>query len=394
MIAPSLHVGDQVIVKQDHFQLFLTALSRKGYEVVGPTVRDGAIVYDTITSVADLPLGYTDEQEGGMYRLKQRGDEALFGYAVGPHSWKQFLHPPVIRLWQARRDDNGFHIDAEQQKAPKRAFLGVRSCELHAIAIQDRVFMGHQPGEGDPSPRRSSHYADPVYQARRNNICIIAVNCGQAGGTCFCTSMQTGPKATAGFDLALTEVLDADRHDFLFEIGTELGADILQDLPYRKASQEDMQVAEDILAHTAAHMGRSMDTHDIKDLLYRNLEHPRWNDVAARCLTCGNCTMVCPTCFCTTVEDVTDLTGERAERWRKWDSCYTMEFSYIVGGSVRSSTKARYRQWMTHKLASWIDQFGTSGCVGCGRCITWCPVGIDITEEVRAIRENESALHS
>ncbi len=394
MIAPSLHVGDQVILKQDHFQLFLAALSGKGYEVVGPTVRDGAIVYDTITSVADLPLGYTDEQEGGMYRLKQRGDEALFGYAVGPHSWKQFLHPPVIRLWQARRDDNGFHIDAEQQKAPKRAFLGVRSCELHAIAIQDRVFMGHQPGEGDPSPRRSSHYADPVYQARRNNICIIAVNCGQAGGTCFCTSMQTGPKATAGFDLALTEVLDADRHDFLFEIGTELGADILQDLPYRKASQEDMQVAEDILAHTAAHMGRSMDTHDIKDLLYRNLEHPRWNDVAARCLTCGNCTMVCPTCFCTTVEDVTDLTGERAERWRKWDSCYTMEFSYIVGGSVRSSTKARYRQWMTHKLASWIDQFGTSGCVGCGRCITWCPVGIDITEEVRAIRENESALPS
>jgi sulfhydrogenase subunit beta (sulfur reductase) len=136
-------------------------------------------------------------------------------------------------------------------------------------------------------------------------------------------------------------------------------------------------------------MGRTLDTADIKALLYRNYEHPRWDNAAARCLTCGNCTMVCPTCFCTTVEDVTDLKGEHAERWQKWDSCFTMDFSYIHGGIIRSSPKARYRQWMTHKLATWIDQFGTSGCVGCGRCITWCPVAIDITEEVRAIRESE-----
>jgi sulfhydrogenase subunit beta (sulfur reductase) len=374
-----LQVGDQVILEHEHFQQLFTALLSRGYEVVGPTVRDNAIVYDTLTSTADLPIGYTDEQDGGTYRLKKRGDEALFGYAVGPHSWKQFLHPPVIRLWQARSDGNSFRIDAENLEAPKRAFLGVRSCELHAIAIQDKVFTG-------------TRYTDPVYQARRGNVFIMAVNCGQAGGTCFCTSMQTGPKATAGFDLALTEVLDANRHYFVFEIGTELGAEILQDVPHRAASQDDIQLAEDIVARTAEHMGRSMDTTDIKGLLYRNLEHPRWNDVATRCLTCANCTMVCPTCFCTTVEDVTDLTGKQAERWRKWDSCYTMDFSYISGGSIRSSTKARYRQWMTHKLASWIDQFGTSGCVGCGRCITWCPVGIDITEEVRAIRQSDSIL--
>jgi Fe-S-cluster-containing hydrogenase component 2 len=138
-------------------------------------------------------------------------------------------------------------------------------------------------------------------------------------------------------------------------------------------------------------MGRSMDTTDIKELLYRNYDHPRWRNVASRCLTCANCTMVCPTCFCTTVEDVTDLTGNQAERWRKWDSCFTVDFSYIHGGSVRASPESRYRQWMTHKLATWIDQFGTSGCVGCGRCITWCPVAIDITEEVRAIRATDHA---
>jgi formate hydrogenlyase subunit 6/NADH:ubiquinone oxidoreductase subunit I len=373
---PQMH--DRVVVDHDHLQDLFEILTSEGYQVVGPTVREHAIVYDSLTSVADLPIGYTDEQDGGTYRLKKRADQAMFGYAVGPHSWKKFLFPPVMKLWQARREGNGFEVIAENNEVPKLAFLGVRSCELQAISIQDKVFMRND-------------YTDPTYQSRRNNLCIIAINCGQAGGTCFCTSMGTGPKANAGFDLALTEVLGNDIHYFVVEVGTQLGSELLQTIPHRDASLDDIQLAEDIVANTAEHMGRSMDTSNIKDLLYRNLDHQRWDDVASRCLTCSNCTMVCPTCFCTTVEDVTDLTGKQAERWRKWDSCFTMDFSYIYGGSIRASTKSRYRQWMTHKLGSWIDQFGTSGCVGCGRCITWCPVGIDITEEVRAIRESERA---
>lgn len=161
-------------------------------------------------------------------------------------------------------------------------------------------------------------------------------------------------------------------------------------MPNQEAQKKEKAAAERIVAKTATQMGRSMDTRDIKGLLYWNYEHPRWDDVANRCLTCANCTMVFPTCFCTTVEDTTELKGENAERWRKWDSCFTLDFSLIHGRSVRSSTKARYRQWMTHKLATWIDQFGSSGCVGCGRCITWSPVAIDITEEVRVIRESQS----
>jgi sulfhydrogenase subunit beta (sulfur reductase) len=373
---PKIH--ERVVVDRDHLQDLFVTLTSKGYQVVGPTIRDQAIVYDTLTSVADLPIGYTDEQDGGMYRLKKRDDLAMFGYVVGPHSWKKFLFPPVMRLWQARREGSGFDVIPENDEAPRFAFLGVRSCELHAISIQDKVFM-------------RTDYTDPTYQSRRNGLCIIAINCGQAGGTCFCTSVGTGPKVNSDFDLALTEVLEKDLHYFVIEVGSQLGSELLQTISHREASQDDIQLAEDIVANTAEHMGRSMDTTGIKDLLYRNLNHQRWDDVASRCLTCSNCTMVCPTCFCTTVEDVTDLTGEHAERWRKWDSCFTMDFSYIYGGSIRASTKSRYRQWMTHKLASWIDQFGTSGCVGCGRCITWCPVGIDITEEVRAIRESESA---
>jgi sulfhydrogenase subunit beta (sulfur reductase) len=379
MTLHALHVNDHVVLEHEHFEQLFTVLRSREYQVVGPTVRDHAIVYDTLTSVADLPVGYTDEQDGGAYRLKKRADTALFGYAVGPHSWKKFLHPPIIRLWQARREGNGFHITPEDRASPKYAFIGVRSCELHAIAIQDRVFM-------------RADYTDPTYQSRRKDLFIVALNCGQAGGTCFCVSMHTGPKATFGFDLALTEVLDANRHYFVVQVGTEMGAEVLSAVSYKEASAEDIQVAEQVVANTAQHMGRQMDIPptEVKGLLARNLEHPRWDDVAKRCLTCTNCTMVCPTCFCTTVEDVTDLAGEQAERWRKWDSCYTMDFSYIAGGSIRSSTRSRYRQWMTHKLSTWYDQFGTSGCVGCGRCITWCPVGIDITEEVRAIHKSES----
>jgi ferredoxin len=253
------------------------------------------------------------------------------------------------------------------------AFLGVRACELKAIAIQDGIFM-HGP------------YADPFYSLRRGNTFIIAVQCCMAGGTCFCASMGAGPRVDQGYDLSLTEILDPGQHYFLIEAGTESGARILQQIPHRPARADEIEKSERLLAGTESRMGRVLDTTDIKGLLYRNYEHPRWNEASRRCLTCTNCTIVCPTCFCASVEDRTDLTGENAERWRRWDSCFTMDHSYIHGGCVRSSGIARYRQWMTHKLATWIDQFGASGCVGCGRCITWCPVAIDITEEAAAIR--------
>jgi len=364
------------ILESKNLQRLVDVLLGDGYRVVAPTVRDGAIIYDEIASVEDLARGWTDKQDGGNYRLEKRNDNAFFGYNVGPHSWKKFLHPPVSRLFRAKKEGTGFQIVPDIDETPQFAFLGVRSCELHAIAVQDRVFIKGQ-------------FVDPVYQARREKIFTVAVNCGQAGGTCFCASMNTGPKASFGYDIVLTEVLDGSRHYFTVEAGTEKGAEVMSKIPLRKAKAAESETAEKIVAETVLQMGRYMDTTGIRDLLMRNYDHPRWDDVAARCLTCANCTMVCPTCFCTTVEDVTDLEGLTAERWRKWDSCFTVGFSYIHGGNVRNSAKSRYRQWMTHKLSAWIDQFDTSGCVGCGRCITWCPAAIDITEEVRAIRETE-----
>jgi sulfhydrogenase subunit beta (sulfur reductase) len=364
------------VVTPEGLQALFDALKQRSYRIVGPILRDGAIVYDDIASVGDLPKGWSDEQDGGHYRLHNRDDGALFGYAVGPHSWKKFLLPATQRLWSAERTEHGVAIAPEPRPIERFAFIGVRACDLNAIAIQDRVLIGG--GE-----------VDPRYQARRQGAFIVALNCSVAGGTCFCASMHTGPKTASGYDLALTELIDGHEHRFVVDVGSEEGSAMLAELPHRSATNEEMAAADAVVARTSANMGRVMHADDVHDLLLRNLNHPRWDEVATRCLTCGNCTLVCPTCFCTTVEESSDLDGQRTSRSQRWDSCFTMDFSYIHGGSVRPSGRSRYRQWMTHKLATWWDQFGTTGCVGCGRCITWCPVGIDITEEVAAIRGSE-----
>jgi ferredoxin len=364
---------ETAILQADDLQHLLEALHARHYQVIGPTVSDNAVVLEEIRSVSDLPVGWTDEQEGGVYRLRRREDDAFFGYVVGPRSWKQFLNPPNLRLWRARRENGNLQFMLDSEEAPKMAFLGVRPCELEAIAVQDRVFLGKS-------------YVDPIYAERRQRLFVIVVQCAQASGTCFCASMGTGPWAESGYDLALTEVIGKRAHHFLVEVGSERGAELLKEIACEPATEAQIAQARQLSRQAAHQQSRTMDTEGLKELLYRSYEHPHWEEVGARCLTCGNCTMVCPTCFCMTVEDSVDLAGRNAERRRRWDSCFMMDFSYITGGSVRYSPAARYRQWLTHKLATWHDQFGVSGCVGCGRCITWCPVAIDLTEEVRAFQ--------
>jgi len=377
VIGHHLDLMEVRVIDPEGLDHLIQTLEARGFEVIGPRVRDGAIVYDRIRGTGDLPGGWTDVQEAGHYRIEKRDDAALFGYAVGPHSWKRYLFPPSEKLWSAERSGAGFSVTDAPADTTRRAFLGVRACELNAIAIQDRVFM-------------DGTFTDAAYAARRKSAFFIAVQCSTPAATCFCASMNTGPDVRTGYDMALTEVLTEGRHYFVVDTGTVEGESVLSAIPSRPAQPGEIEAAHQVVDHTRQHMGRTLEVSGIRELLYENPEHPRWDEVASRCLTCANCTMVCPTCFCSTVEDITDLSGEHAERWRTWDSCFTLDFSYISGGSVRSSARSRYRQWLTHKLATWYDQFGTSGCVGCGRCITWCPTGIDLTEEVRALGREAS----
>lgn len=351
----------------------LGVLAERGYELVGPTERDGAIVLDRIDGLADLPVGVRDEQGWGSYRLTERGDERLFGYVHGPDSAKRFLFPGRELLGTVRRDEEDRLVfEAPDEEPPRYAILGLRACDLRAVEVQDRVFLG---GPVD----------DASYAYRRRGAFLIGVDCDEPGGTCFCASMGTGPACTSGFDLALTEIEDG----FLARAGSPVGEEVLEAVDPPEATDEQRAEGEARVRRARKRMGRVLATGDLPGLLYRNREHPRWADVAERCLACGNCTSVCPTCFCHDVVDGVNLSGTRATRTREWASCFSEEYSHIVGTEVRTSREARYRQWLTHKFASWIDQFDTSGCVGCGRCITWCPVGIDVTEEIAAIRASD-----
>ncbi|KUI40749.1 4Fe-4S ferredoxin [Mycobacterium sp. IS-1590] len=347
-------------------------LQQRGYRVIGPTRSENAIVLAELASADDLPRGWGVDTGPGHYRLRKRDDDALFGHSAGPQSWKQFLHPPRQQLWSSEGETS--------EETPKYAFLGVRACDLSAIAVLNGVLgVGGHPDQG--------------FVGRLARIFVVAVNCTEPGGLCFCASMGTGPEAGPGYDLALTERIDGNRHSYLVDVGSEAGEDVLSALPHRDATPDEIGSARGDVADAAGKMGRQMPTGDLRELLIDSRESPQWDEVASRCLTCGNCTMVCPTCFCTTVEDTTDLTGQHAERWMQWASCFEFDFTFIHEGSVRQSGASRYRHWITHKLGSWHDQFGSSGCVGCGRCIAWCPTGIDITEEMHnlAARQSEAS---
>ena len=386
--APDPRPGSWHWLPRAGLQALVDALVATGHRVVGPQVADGAIVIRDLADAAALPHGWLDEQDGGHYRLAFDPAAGTFDHVVGPHSLKNFLFPARETIQRFVREDGTWREESVIPDERPLAVIGVRACDLAALAVQDRVFI-------------RDDFVDEAYARRRRALFLVAVNCRRAAATCFCHSMQTGPAVTAGFDLALTEIGDR----FAVETGSAQAAAVLGQVAH-SAALEPMTTAEidaargvprdleaRMHARTATAGGprpRSLDTHGIRDLLFANLEHPRWQSVADRCLSCTNCTLVCPTCFCHSVTDVADLSGDHAARERHWASCFTLDHGRMHDGNARPTTASRYRQWLVHKFAGWFDQFDTSGCTGCGRCITWCPVGIDVTEEIAAIRSSDT----
>ena len=354
-------------------QSLIDCLLAAGYDVVGPTVRQQAIVYGSIRDATELPVGWTDHQEPAVYRLTEDTRDRVFHFNSSPDSWKRFFFPASAEIGTATLTDVGWQFKTPKSPTPRFALLGVRACDLAAIAVQDKVF-------------RDNDYADAAYRRRRDAALIIAVNCATAASTCFCTSMGCGPQCDAGFDLLMTEI----QGGFIVESGSTRGIEMMQQLSLTDATSNQDKEAKGEIQTARDSITKRFDTHELHDLLLGNLEHANWDDVAERCLSCTNCTMVCPTCFCSTVGEVSNLSNTEVSRVRRWDSCFNIDFSRTADGIVRDDVRSRYRQWLTHKLATWEDQFDVSGCVGCGRCITWCPVGIDLTQEVAALRETSS----
>ena len=349
----------------------ITVLQDDGYQTIAPVERDGAVLWSQIKSVAKLPTGRREEQLPGSYRVSN-ADTGVFGINHGHQSLKSLTFKSRESLVHFSKDADGIHFEPSTPTVERIAVIGARACDVAGLAMQQQVF---ETGE----------YPDLHFKQHRESLFIVAVNCIHAQTTCFCASMQTGPRVDHGFDLALTAVTGG----YLLESGSAEGQGIIERLQPGRAEPAHIQQADEAMAACAASQTRRLpDTNSCQKLPLLQ-SHPHWQDVAERCLSCGNCTMVCPTCFCHTVEEVPDLSGQDSERVRLWDSCFNPEHGYIHGKNMRPTTKERYRMWLTHKLGTWPQQFGASGCVGCGRCITWCPVGIDLTAEVAAIAESQ-----
>ncbi|KTC80301.1 hydrogenase subunit [Legionella cherrii] len=353
-------------------QKLLDSLHDAGYSCVGPQVRDGAIVYDVLQHADQLPWGIREHQNPGSYQLEKIKEHKAFAFANGPQAIKPLLFKPQETVWKVERNQEGKLIfQPHQAEEQPIAIIGARSCDLAAMSIQDKVFI-------------ESAHPDPRYKKRREQLLVIAVNCSYSSNNCFCVSAGTGPEVRNPFDILLTEIDDG----FVIQTGSERGQAIISNLHLPKAKAEQSKKASHNVEQAAAMQTKRIpldNKQGLRDLLFANLNHSRWDDVAQRCLSCGNCTSVCPTCFCHSEVEKPSLDGTSSEHQREWDSCFTAGHSYLSGKVIRDDTHKRYRQWLTHKVGSWFDQFDTSGCVGCGRCVTWCPVGIDITEELAAI---------
>jgi len=343
-------------------------LAADGFRVVGPVARGAVIAYDDIVAGDDLTTGWAVDQAPGHWRMHQTGDGTRFGYTPGAASWKQYVFPAHQEVLRVRRADGSFVMSHAAPPDRPLALIGARDCEVRALDVLDRVQL-------DPA------HPDPRYAARRHDSLVVAVTCGVPSATCWCTSMGGGPEPRHGFDVRLTELNDDTGHRLLAEAATERGAALLARMPGADATAVDRSAADAVAAAAAAQIPQRLPGKDLPDLLAGTEHHPQWDDVAARCLACSNCTMVCPTCFCSTFTDSTDLEPDTTVRTQVWASCFQLDHSHLGGRPVRATIASRYRQWLTHKLATWPEQFGTTGCVGCGRCTTWCPAGIDIVSE-------------
>ena len=364
---------DQKFLARDQFQRLIDTLYKEGMWVVGPRVKEGTIVYETIDNVSQLPVGYRDKQSPGQYELvKSKKQSGYFSWANGPQAIKPLTFTPKEALWQAHQAKDGslqFTPVVAEKKAV--AILGVRACDLGGLSLQDQHFLDQE-------------FVDPYYESRREGVFLIAVNCSHPADTCFCHATGNGPSAKSGYDLVITELDDG----FIISSEGERGKKILDSLSLQNATAAHTSAQEKQHKNSIAVQKRTLPSVEIASTLAKQHSHSRWDDVAARCLACGNCTSVCPSCFCHIEFDEPELNGETTTHVRQWSSCFSSDHSYIHGVIIRKEIKARYRQWLTHKFSSWVVQYGRSGCTGCGRCITWCPVGIDITEELKHLCES------
>jgi ferredoxin len=334
------------VMEKKDFPSFIEEL-RKEYEFIGPVRKGKSYIFDKISDEKEISLDY---------------DTTI----LPP---KKLFFLPEEKLFSFLRKEKGRVDIKEEEKEAKRALFGVHPCDVKALLLLDQVMKGD--------------FLDPYYVKRRQKTILIAMNCTQPRENCFCTSFDTGPELKEGYDLLLT---DLDRK-YLVEVGTLDGKRLLERVKTSKAGKGDVKKKKQKIEGAREKIKKKIETEGLEADLKKNFNHEKWKEVKDKCLFCGSCTHVCPTCFCYNVSDFNAHTLKSGERIRNWDSCLTLEFAEVaLGGNFRKDREARIKQRIYHKLAYFKEQFGSFGCVGCGRCIDTCVKDIDITEVINEIR--------
>ncbi len=331
---------------------------------------------DKLVGAYDLYGPVAAKKNQTIFRKIEKAEDLKLDYDSTMTSPRSLIYPARQDLCTIDRKTHQ-HKTVTQVRAKKRIIFAIHPCDMHAISILDRTFLGD--------------FKDFYYGELRRETLTVVLNCSKACAQGFCASMGTGPflQLEQGFDLVLT----AKSKNYLVECGSERGKRLVEKASgLRKARRNDLAEKEDIESRAKKTFAKGLETIGLPDLLMRNLDHPVYERTAdRRCLGCTNCTMVCPTCYCYNVEDHTELELRTTTRERHWDSCQELNFARVHEGNFRSSRRARLRQFVTHKLATWLEQYGCFGCVGCGRCMTWCPTGIDLTEIAKEIQRDYEA---
>lgn len=344
---PGSRISDLLVSKKTFFS-WLDSL-RGRFSLIGPVKADGLTEFRQINSSDELNMGYhsTMLSPGKAYLYRPR--EELFSFSFG----------------------NSIEIREAPADAEQRILVGVHSCDTNAILYLDRVFLGQ--------------FRDPIYEARRNNTMIISLNCERVTGNCFCPSVGAGPflKSVNGYDMLLTDFGD----DYLVELKSERARGLFNVDDIKKSGAEEFKVKEEKERAALQKFTKTINMDGLDSVLRKGSEHPVWRTTAEElCLSCTNCVMVCPTCFCYDVVDEIAVDKKTVRRYRQWDACQDAKFAEVHGGNFRARRSARLRQFVTHKLGQTF-QFGVFGTVGCGRCITWCPTGIDLTEMAKEVQK-------
>ncbi|MEW5899634.1 MAG: 4Fe-4S dicluster domain-containing protein, partial [Bacillota bacterium] len=339
-----------VQVKKEEMPGFIGQLLKE-YLVIGPVAKEGSYVFTWIETPAEVCMEY-DTTVLPPKKMFHPPLQTMFSFnGEGMTAAEEPERRQIGReLWGAE----GLRTEVPEKRA---LLFAVHPCDVNSFLILDRVYGGE--------------FADPYYLTHRENTLVIGLNCTEVRENCFCQSFETGPDLKEGYDLLLTDLGE----EYLIETGSAEGEEILAGLELSPAPRVLLLEKEKRLDEARRSFKKHLCQEGLEKVLQEKFYDHLWEELGEKCFGCGSCTTVCPTCFCYSVVDQLDLTLRNGWRERVWDSCLLLEYAAVaLGGNFRPERSARIKQRLYHKLAYFAEQFGTVGCVGCGRCITNCIV--------------------